>query len=754
VVELTALGAQNTTPDQWYADIVHTLASSLNLLDQVDIGAWWCDRDYLSPVKRLSEFIREVLLRLAPQKLVIFLDEIDSILSLKFPVDDFFAAIQACYNNRADQPEYKRLTFTLLGVATPSDLIRYNMPFNIGRAIELCGFQLHEAKALAQGLEGKVSDPKLVLEEVLAWTGGQPFLTQKLCKLVLKQAEEQRSLGVSLVRTKVLERTTQAKLQTPKSKVARWVEQLVRKQLIENWEANDQPEHLRTIRERILKSEPRIGQLLRLYQQILQRGEVLANDTPEQMELRLSGLVVKQVGHLRVYNRLYESVFNLSWVKEELNKLGGDPPPEPINYDLNSLVEEEILYEHLIYWVQREPPTQLIERFRLLFIDGTSYPEPSIRAVLDRITNSKLAEEKFKHILNRCCHILINHWQMQPEQRAAIPSLVALFKSFSASSRVQIIHSRSSRRLRELVQMFTETEEYLTLQRLVQVMQPIGLMGNKSVNSPLAQLIPRYPYLYDHCLLSQGSSLEHQQTIRRLQAQRQRQIEVNLSRYATYLMRRIQMARQAPSPQATHIIQPVRNPTLLSDRELFLSLKHFVGKVEGSYTYRDLAHGFLTHTCKTQSYLTFKKDLYEYLIASVEPEYGRHQFNHRLSRQLKNTFPQYDSLQINNVLLAGTCRQLFKFLLESPHRPEHLFFIDLISNIGSLKTVGLLLKIVLLSRQVKPDLEKRFSILFNHYESQTIQDIVWFVESLENLNVALIANFGGADLSFISKCRP
>lgn len=532
-----------------------------------------------------------------------------------------------------------------------------------------------------------------------------------------------------------------------------WVKQLVRKHLIENWEATDEPEHLRTIRDRILKSGQRIGQL-RLYQQILQLGEVPARDTSEHMELRLSGLVVKQAGKLRVYNRLYQSVFDRSWVTKELTELQPSLPPDDSDENSDGL-EEEILYEHLIYWVHRESPTQLIERFRMLFIDGTGYPEPPIRAALDMITTSRLAQQRFKHILNRCCHILINYWQLRPEHKAAIPNLVGLFKTFSSSSRVEIIQSRSSKRLRELVQMFIESEEYLTLQRLVQIVQPVGGISDKAVNRPLAQLIPRYPYLYNHCLLSQSSSSEHQQTIRQLQAQRQRQSEINLSRYATYLMRRVQLARQTPSIQSTQILQPVRNPTLLSDQELFLALKHFVGKVEGSHTYRDLAQGFLAHTSsKTQSYLSFKKDLYGYLIASIEPEYGKHQFNQRLYKQLLNTFPQYDSERINNVLLVRTCRQLFNFLVENPQRPEHLFFIDLISNIGALQTTGLLLKIVLLSRQARPDLEKRFSILFNHYESQEINDIAWFVKSLENLNVALIVNFGAVDLSFMNKLLP
>jgi hypothetical protein len=53
----------------------------------------------------------------------------------------------------------------------------------------------------------------------------------------------------------------------------------------------------------------------------LQQGEVVANDNSVQIELRLSGLVVKQDSKLKVYNRIYQSVFNLRWVEKELAKL-------------------------------------------------------------------------------------------------------------------------------------------------------------------------------------------------------------------------------------------------------------------------------------------------------------------------------------------------------------------------------------------------------------------------------------------------
>jgi hypothetical protein len=121
-----------------------------------------------------------------------------------------------------------------------------------------------------------------------------------------------------------------------------------------------------------------------------------------------------------------------------------------------------------------------------------------------------------------------------------------------------------------------------------------------------------------------------------------------------------------------------------------------------------------------------------------------------LYKQLQNTIPHSDDENFSEFLLLRTCNQMLNFLVvESPQKPNHFVFIDLIANVGPTMTVGLLLKIVLICRKVKPYLEKRFAILFNHYESCSQDGVFWLVKVLENLNVALSANFGSLDLSFI-----
>jgi AAA-like domain/PAS domain len=300
-IDMSRIGSEIITPDQWYKGIAFEIGRRFNLHGKINLKAWWQEREDLSSLQRLSEFIEEVVLveagreAGAPAKqLVIFVDEIDSVLGLSFPVNDFFAFIRSCYNQRSLNPEYQRLTFAFFGVATPANLITDSQitPFNIGQSIYLEGFKEHEAQPLLQGLTEKVSSPQTLLKAMLAWTNGQPFLTQKLCKLIRQDA--------SFI---------------PTNGEAEWMQNLVQTQVINHWESQDEPEHLRTIRDRLLRSK-QSGQLVALYRQVLQQPNFVVVDNRDVRELLLSGLVIKQQGVLKVHNRIYEAIFDISWLEQ------------------------------------------------------------------------------------------------------------------------------------------------------------------------------------------------------------------------------------------------------------------------------------------------------------------------------------------------------------------------------------------------------------------------------------------------------
>ncbi|MCU0569278.1 MAG: AAA-like domain-containing protein [Oculatellaceae cyanobacterium Prado106] len=324
-IDMTRIGSRNITPDQWYVGILTDLIRGFDLWERVDAIAWWNGKKEWSYLQRFSLFLEEILLVQIPEPIFIFIDEIDSVLSLDFAVDDFFAFIRYCYNQRAEDSRYDRLNWALFGVATPASLIQdpFLTPFNLGRAIALQGFQLTEAQPLIAGLEGSVSNPQAVLKEILEWTGGQPFLTQKLCRIIVQNRGQEQSRPVQ---PEDADHRLDAELPIAHPHLIQLyynlpmlaVEKLVRSHLIENWEAQDEPEHLKTIRDRILNRQQAIGGLLEQYLSLLQDVEIPFEDSPGQIELLLSGLVVLHQGYLKVANRIYQDVFNSVWVEQKL----------------------------------------------------------------------------------------------------------------------------------------------------------------------------------------------------------------------------------------------------------------------------------------------------------------------------------------------------------------------------------------------------------------------------------------------------
>jgi adenylate cyclase len=304
-VEVKLMCDEQVTVSQWYRGIVADLWRGFRLAGKINYKTWWQEQEHLSEPQKLHDFIRNVLLKQFPhQQICIFIDEIDSVLGLKFLCNDFFALLRFCQTQRSTDPNYQRLNFVLFGVANPADFTQdpHQAPFNLGQAIALPGFQPTETEPLLQGLATQFENAAAILQEILAWTNGQPFLTQKLCDLAW-------SCGRGM---------TAEKLRLPFGTEPLWVEDLVRDRIIHQWESQDEPEHLRTIRDRLLSHQQRAGKLLELYRNILNGVEIIADHSPEQADLLLSGLVIKQGNTLQVKNRIYQKVFDLAWIERRL----------------------------------------------------------------------------------------------------------------------------------------------------------------------------------------------------------------------------------------------------------------------------------------------------------------------------------------------------------------------------------------------------------------------------------------------------
>jgi AAA domain-containing protein len=303
---LTAIG-QNLSIEQWYDGLISRLGQQLKLEDEL-LDFWQAHTDW-GPLQRWTSALEQVVLKNLSTEVVIFVDEIDIVRSLPFSTDEFFAAIRECHNRRAHEPAFNRLAFGLLGVASPTDLIRDTRmtPFNIGRRIELHDFTAHEAAPLATGLGADAETARGLLARVLYWTGGHPYLTQRLCRVLADKAYGQRR-----------SEATGDALAPPVLPTTKDVDALAEKLFLSR-QARDRDDNLIFVRERILRSEVDVAGLLYLYRRI-HSGELVADDETNSLVsiLHLSGIARGVNGYLQVRNRIYRQVFDLGWVQTNM----------------------------------------------------------------------------------------------------------------------------------------------------------------------------------------------------------------------------------------------------------------------------------------------------------------------------------------------------------------------------------------------------------------------------------------------------
>ncbi|WP_375470867.1 AAA-like domain-containing protein, partial [uncultured Nostoc sp.] len=298
IVDLQELGA-NVTAEQWYFGFLVKLDDQL--MFNTDVVSWWQEHQHLGVSQRLTQFFERVLLAEVDGQVVIFVDEIDSTLSLDF-TDDFFIAIRYLYVARATNPEFHRLSFVLMGVATPGDLINdaKRTPFNIGQRVDLTDFTLEEALPLAEGLSLPSDEANQILRWVLKWTGGHPYLTQRLCGALVAEGNSE------LVETRFI-----ASLES------RDVDRIVSSTFF--GAMSEQDNNLQFVRDMLTKRSPD-PEVLAIYRQIRwgKRAIVDEEQSLAKSHLKLSGVVRRENNVLRVRNQIYRQVFDYKWINKHL----------------------------------------------------------------------------------------------------------------------------------------------------------------------------------------------------------------------------------------------------------------------------------------------------------------------------------------------------------------------------------------------------------------------------------------------------
>jgi len=294
IVDLGQIGGREESTDvgRWYYSFAYRIVRALRIRSHMQV--WWQERSGLPNLQRLREFFLEVVLAGTEGPVVIFLDRIEAASGKAFK-REIFGALRSCYDARATEPDYRRLSFAMLGVATAREALSKgrDSPLDIGVAIPLRDFRWTELRQLAAGLGCDRESAAQVSERVWHWSGGHPYLSQKIFRGLAKKQQGGFSDAVvdELVETLFLTRN-----------------------------AIREETHLSQIARQVLGEPAGRTQRLSVYGRVRKGAEVTVDRSSRpHRELLDSGIVVEGTDrNLAVRNPIYAQAFTARWANQNL----------------------------------------------------------------------------------------------------------------------------------------------------------------------------------------------------------------------------------------------------------------------------------------------------------------------------------------------------------------------------------------------------------------------------------------------------
>ncbi len=282
-----------------------------------ELNTFWKENseNYLPPDRFIQFLLQKILPSLEAKKLVIFVDEVQALIKYNFQ-DEFVQCLRNIYEDKINIKDeiLEKISFVLIGVAKLNEFTQH-VALNIATKTELDYFHLEKCQPLIEGLKQVTENPAQIFERVFYWTNGQPFLTQLICDLLVKEYYSQKLINNGLKIT--IEN----------------IDRLVEKDIIKRWinQGKEEKEHFQEVQKLFLtRDESQIEdklQVLNYYEQkIFDRQSVKWKSGYNiHDDLLMSGLVIKVIEndkyYLKIANPIYEKVFNYTWLDEIRYKL-------------------------------------------------------------------------------------------------------------------------------------------------------------------------------------------------------------------------------------------------------------------------------------------------------------------------------------------------------------------------------------------------------------------------------------------------
>jgi WD40 repeat protein/subtilisin-like proprotein convertase family protein len=271
----------------WLLQVAERVAADLKL--GVEVRSWWAARG-LADENPLVEFFWEVVLTNTTAPVIVFVDDIDAVLESAF-AGDLLDAIGACYTRRSREPDFARLGFALAGCASLRELAEVAPDSAVGDAELLvpADFTAEQSYRFAVAFGGDRELAQALMDRIRAWTGGHPYLTQRVARGVIRKGGRLED-----------------------------VERLIREQLVAPDAANRDP-LLASMRARLALPSSSARRAAALVHK-LAAGRAIAQpaDAAVADRLWLSGAVaVDAAGALTIRNRIVRELVADGWLKRQ-----------------------------------------------------------------------------------------------------------------------------------------------------------------------------------------------------------------------------------------------------------------------------------------------------------------------------------------------------------------------------------------------------------------------------------------------------
>ncbi|WP_107669415.1 hypothetical protein [Cyanothece sp. BG0011] len=423
-----------------------------------------------------------------------------------------------------------------------------------------------------------------------------------------------------------------------------------------------------------------------------------------------------------------------------------------LQQDFENLAREESLFEDYFKYFKNKPETYLDKLEELLLQDSNTLikicrniPE-NISYFLNRVCcyfiNNLGLDRRFRNDLYNSLSRLINILENAAEKPTMYPSLEPFFVS-----KKQIEGDPETPTAFERLKITVDKYKKLEAEDDEPAWKRKQRLGKRLI---------RYPHLYSF-YLGASENTSFGQTTQVRQDQYVSNYSVNLHRYLRQETMKDNNQDLAGSFSSRTVGKDWENPTQLPKDSLYRSICYYKA-TEKKFKERSLV---VSSYYDKASLLECKMMLYKVITSLFPPEYQQAFVTQKLLANLGGEESSYNNTKADLALIKIAIDYCFKLLIIDDEK-NHFFFIDMLSNMGTKKTLNVLLQLIHCypidpnthdkrdkKQRMLLALEKRLAILFKNYEDFDESEMKWLINFLEHFHVATALQFDGLDLSGI-----